>query len=335
MPGKHNSSLAEQENAKWRVLERILPHSAQDTAEDVMKMVTKHHNEKRIVANVAERELTQRPTNIRPTFVVDALNLTRVAKLTFYQRDHLEAGTQKMRFANPNKLITRKMLSHKIHTTALSLLISRQKDNKNEFEWVSGTSLKTRGSKGKVVPVEVSAFLNWIQHHRSPLFKFLDAHISTKTEDDITWYQLDSRLMAIIDLLDHWTRPNHESHLISPHVAEQLVPFCEHPVDGKYKYTSEHLSGLEQIANSLVLSLVYFGTETDKTSTDTGQASKWLSEVCVNLLTLMLQLAENDRATEVSNCNIRSPLFPRMTQIGGWTLPKKLDIPYLVSHQAA
>ena len=61
-------------------------------------------HEEQLIDNMLEESRLgfPRKPDSAPTFVVDAINLTRIAALTHYQRDYLENGQSLVRQHNPN-----------------------------------------------------------------------------------------------------------------------------------------------------------------------------------------------------------------------------------------
>jgi len=254
MPASHNkgsnASLAEQKNSKNKMMAAFLPHLAQDTAHDMLQLQLKMNNQLQVLVNLAEefRTGTKRCPDVQPTFVVDAINLPRVATMTFYQREHLETGMQTQRQGNPNPLKKRVMISNRHH--------------KAVFKTFCGTSSAKCFS---YIPHDdqVDGCLDFLQKSRPLFFKMLK--FEKKDPDESApkgslfskpTIRLQSDLIRLKDLLLHWSSKNHETHLILPQFACLLQPF----LSKTNRHTSEDYNLLRAKASKSLTSLVDHGS---------------------------------------------------------------------------
>jgi len=202
------------------MLAALLPHLAQDAAHDILQVHAKMINQLQILVNLEHEFRTgiKRCPDEQPSFVVDAINLPRVATMTFYQRDHLETGMQTRRQGNPNPLKKRVMI-YKRH---LKDVFKRFCDtsNNDKFPFISYDD-------------KVQECLDFLRDSRPLFYKILE--FDKKYPDATTpsasksskplKIRLHSKLMSVKDLLLHWCSKNHETHLILPQFACLLQPF--------------------------------------------------------------------------------------------------------------
>mmetsp|Transcript_67106 Transcript_67106/g.108800 ORF Transcript_67106/g.108800 Transcript_67106/m.108800 type:complete len:504 (+) Transcript_67106:647-2158(+) len=310
MPASHNkgsnASLAEQKNSKNRMLAALLPHLAQDAAHDILQVHSKMINQLQILVNLEHEFRTgiKRCPDEQPSFVVDAINLPRVATMTFYQRDHLETGMQTRRQGNPNPLKKRVMI-YKRH---LKDVFKRFCDtsNNDKFPFISYDD-------------KVQECLDFLRDSRPLFYKILE--FDKKYPDATTpsasksskplKIKLHSKLMSVKDLLLHWCSKNHETHLILPQFACLLQPF----LSKDRIHTQKDFNLLQGTAPKTLTSLVAY--RTIKVEENKFQ----MQEDVQNLLRFALRLQIADTTVIDEPCNIRSNFAPRLDTLHGKDLP--------------
>mmetsp|Transcript_67105 Transcript_67105/g.108795 ORF Transcript_67105/g.108795 Transcript_67105/m.108795 type:complete len:640 (+) Transcript_67105:1014-2933(+) len=301
-----NASLAEQKNSKNRMLAALLPHLAQDAAHDILQVHSKMINQLQILVNLEHEFRTgiKRCPDEQPSFVVDAINLPRVATMTFYQRDHLETGMQTRRQGNPNPLKKRVMI-YKRH---LKDVFKRFCDtsNNDKFPFISYDD-------------KVQECLDFLRDSRPLFYKILE--FDKKYPDATTpsasksskplKIKLHSKLMSVKDLLLHWCSKNHETHLILPQFACLLQPF----LSKDRIHTQKDFNLLQGTAPKTLTSLVAY--RTIKVEENKFQ----MQEDVQNLLRFALRLQIADTTVIDEPCNIRSNFAPRLDTLHGKDLP--------------
>jgi len=200
------------------MLAALLPHLSQDAAHDILQVHSKMINQLQILVNLEEEFRTgiKRCPDEQPSFVVDAINLPRVATMTFYQRDHLETGMQTRRQGNPNPLKKRVMI-YKRHLKDVFKRFCDTSKNDN-FPYISHDD-------------KVEECLDFLRESRPLFYKILEFDkknanaTPSAAKSSKPLIRLRSSLMRLKDLLLHWCSKNHETHLILPQFACLLQPF--------------------------------------------------------------------------------------------------------------
>ena len=293
MPASHNkgsnASLAEQKNSKNRNLAAFLPHLAQDTAHNMLQLQLKMNNQLQVLLNLEEefRTGTKRCPDLQPTFVVDAINLPRVATMTFYQREHLETGMQTQKQGNPNPLKKRVMISNRHHKAVFKTFCDTS--STKQFPYISHDD-------------KVHACLEFLRKSRPPFFKILkfeereaNSSASKSSLSSKPSIRLHADLIHLKDLLLHWSSKNHETHLILPQFAFLLRPFLNKTLG----HTSEDYLLLRAKASKSLTSLVDYGSSPggDNTYRMDNNVQKLLR------FALRLQIADTTVTGElIANC---------------------------------
>ena len=263
-----NASLNEQKNAKNKHLQAILPHVSQDTAHDLLQMHMMLINEEQLIDNMLEESRlgVQRKPDSAPTFVVDGINLTRIANLTHYQRDCLENGRSTVRQHNPNSNKKRMMIAPEKYRKFLKMMCAI---NPKSGDFVSCTYCQ-----------DAQNFVSYLRQSRPALFNFLKFSYT----DDRKKIQIHSDLISLHELFRHWSCRNHETTLIFPSAGQLLKPFTN-----RRSFTEKHYNEFRNQVPGLLLSLVDYGIE--QIPKDTPQI---LPETIRDLLKLSISLAKAD-----------------------------------------
>lgn len=238
-----NASLAEQKNSKNAMLAAVLPHVSQAAAHDLTQIHSKMINQRQKLDNMCAQQIsrTTRQPDDQPTYVVDAINLVRVARRTHYQRDHLENGTRTERQTNPNPYKSRVMIPRKSHKLILKSLATT---SQGLFDFIPYSE-------------EVHIFLQYIRRSRPALNKFLEFEKDGTAKDGSSrplQIRLHQKLLPVKDTLLHWAAKNHETQILFPQVAHLLKPFFA------MSHTSDEYSRFVSKAPRCLSALVLYGS---------------------------------------------------------------------------
>jgi len=270
-----NASLAEQKNSKNGMLAAVLPHLSQAAAHDLTQIHSKMINQRQKLDNMCAQH-TSRATRLpddQPTYVVDAINLTRVARRTHYQRDQLENGTRIERQTNPNPHKSRVMIPRKSHKLILKSLAT---PIRGVFDFIPYSE-------------EVDEFLHYIRRSRPALNKFLKFVKEGNAKDGSSKplrIRLHEKLFSVKDTLLHWAAKNHETHMIFPQVAHLLKPFLA------MSHTSDEYSRLVSKAPRCLSALVLYGSISQPDGTRTMHCD------VQSLLRFSLKLQHKDTSSQ-------------------------------------
>jgi len=293
-------------------------------------------NEEQLIDNMLEESRLgfPRKPDSAPTFVVDAINLTRIAALTHYQRDYLENGQSTVRQHNPNSNKQRMMIPSQKHRKILKLMCNKQPHPKSG-EFVSITNC-----------VDAKSFVAYVRASRPALFKILKFMYTNENKN----IQIDSSLISLHELFRHWSCRNHETTLIFPSAGHLLKPFTNRP-----SFTKKHYVALRKQVPGPLLSLVDYGMERMRKG-----KPKILPLTIRNLLKLSISLAKADTSiignaaaflkrltntchcpsiltfvflricNTVTPCDVRSRSTTRLSTFCNENLPDIVDTPALV-----
>jgi hypothetical protein len=328
VPGqlRKNGSLAEQKNTRNSKLHAILPYLSQDHAHDVMQMHMKHINDIQKINNVVNASTSGNEKGIKapyPCFVVDAICLPRLARNTFIQRDWLAAGAQTQRYLNPHPVEKRKMIPSSRHCDALKSLCVLSNDY-HSFKFVAYNE-------------EISSMLAYVARSRKPLMWLLrlerkDDPLSNSRFQQGELVRLHSRVVCVRELLLHWSCRNREAQLLFPSVSDNLKHFVDLPVrsparKSSYQYDPMQFLQLRSRAPIPLTALLELGMH--------GQSSNHISIECIQLLELIMNIANHEYSQTSEPCTIRGEHFTRVSCLHGKPLLPDVNLPRLVSSTPA
>ena len=287
-----------------------------------MQMHMKHINDMQKINNTVyaytsgQEEGTKVPY---PCFVVDAICLPRIASNTFIQRDWLSAGAVTHRYLNPHGVEKRKMIPNSAHCNALKSICELSHDY-HSFKFVPYTE-------------EISSLLAYVRRSRKALLWLLQLERKTEplSNDRLRvgeLVRLHSRVIPVRELLLHWSCRNREAQLLFPSVSDMLKHFVDLPVlspvlQKSYKYDHTHFLQLRNRAPIPLTALLDLGTY--------GQSSNHISLECIQLLELIMNIANHEYCQTSEPCAIRGEHFTRVASLHGQPLPSIVNLPRLVS----
>lgn len=268
-----NASLNEQKNSKSTKLSAILPHLSQDTAHDVLQMFSMCVNQEQLLDNLLEQSRcgVPRQPDQTPTFVCDAINLTRITQKTFYQRDHLENGELTEHQSNPNGTNKRMMIPSKKHRKILKELCVL---HRSSFAFIPHDK-------------DAKIFQDYIRDSRPALHALLKFDVVEQK------FRLHHDLLSLRELLRHWTCNNHETQLIPPTTARLLKPLLT-----KTTFTDEEYNNFIQQSPAPLTSLVDYGIRQQSIA---GFSQSVLPTLIRDLLKFSIRLAIADTCVGVGN----------------------------------